>query len=161
MDENRGENVSKMWKVLTFLWKSDIMNPVATTCRCGNIEKRLAPCTKTRLWSARIADRNSPSLQVNRNFMLKKASPTSPSVVRRAVRLAKPLAEKAPNVRCMMLFVLPAARLARFPSSPMTIVRSTAAIASVTASNLVFQKGNRKAICLPVSWFFLRKVRFA
>jgi len=88
-------------------------------------------CTKTRPWSARIADKNSLLLPVSRNFMLKKALPTNPSAARHAEMHARLLPVKTVELAvCMTLYALSAARSVRFLLSPTMTVRYIAATAS-------------------------------
>lgn len=104
--------------------------------RCG-ILKRGISCTQTRLWSARIADRNSLLLPVSRNFMRKKGSRMNRSAAKPVARLVRTQpAEPMATARCLTLSALPAAKLARFPLSLTMTVRSTAAIVLKTISNL-------------------------
>ena len=93
------------------------------------ITERGISCTLTRPWSARNADKNSLSLPASRNFMPRRASPTSPSAARNAAQSVKTLPTTA-HARCSTLSAQSAESPARFPSSRAPTVPYTAATAS-------------------------------
>jgi hypothetical protein len=84
-----------------------------------NYFKRGITCLTTKLSSAKIAARNSPSQQVSRNFTKKKALQMSLSAAKHAETHAKAAATAVP-ARCMMQFAHHAVQPAKFPLSPAT-----------------------------------------
>lgn len=81
--------------------------------------------------------------------MLKKASPMSRSAANPAAMPAKvlPTTARAASARCLTLYALPAAVPAKFRSSPVQTVRSTAAIASVNNSQPTRPSGRVFVFC--------------
>ena len=99
-------------------------------------ENRGMSCITTKHWSAKIADRNSFSLQESRNFTQRRVLRTSPFVARLAATSARQREARAnPNARCTRQFAQLAEILARFPSSLARIALYTVTIA--TRSNKV------------------------
>lgn len=81
--------------------------------------------------------------------MLKRASPMSRSAANPAAMPAKvlPTTARAASARCLTLYALPAAVPAKFRSSPVQTVRSTAAIASVNNSQPARPSGRVFVFC--------------
>lgn len=82
-------------------------------------------------------------------FLLKRASPMSRSAANPAAMPAKvlPTTARAASARCLTLYALPAAVPAKFRSSPVQTVRSTAAIASVNNSQPTRPSGRVFVFC--------------
>ena len=129
---------------------------------CRKCTKRIEgiTCTLTRHWSARIADRSSFFLPASRNSTLRRALPTSLRDAVSAVRRARQAVARLLLARCSTLYALTVARSARFPSSPTTIVPSTAASASrtdpITDSICARDaKDSRKRKCFRLSFYVI------
>ena len=82
-------------------------------------------------------------------FFAERASPMSRSAANPAAMPAKvlPTTARAASARCLTLYALPAAVPAKFRSSPVQTVRSTAAIASVNNSQPTRPSGRVFVFC--------------
>lgn len=108
--------------------------------------KRGISCFKTKPSFARIADKTSFLLPVNRSFLLRKALPMNLSVANPAATLVRetPETEMAATARCSMPSAQAAEKLAKFLSSRAEIVLFIAAIVSVNKLNLALAPLRRR-----------------
>lgn len=93
-------------------------------------------CTKTKRWSARIAEPNSRSLQANKNSTQKKDSKTSQCAAKAAVKLVKQAdPQRAKRAKCSRPHAPRVERRPVYLSFPRMTDRSIAANASQRAGN--------------------------